>query len=94
MFSDYSERSVKSTLGRMCFEADLENFAGKIAIRTHIRRHFAEKYADKSELAGAREVASFKPLKSLPWAQHLDKLRDWGYKNGSTDYRVIAGYQS
>ena len=86
MFSDFKEHSVKSMIGRMCFEADLENEKGRIQVRAHIRRHFAEKYADKSDVAGVRVASTFTPLKSVPWAQHIGKLRDIGFKTSGTSF--------
>jgi len=71
-----SERSVRSTIGRMCFEADLENSKGMMQIRAHLRRHFAEKFGDKSKVAEPRASIPFRPLQSLPWAQHKDRLRE------------------
>jgi hypothetical protein len=35
-----------------------------------------------------------RPLKSLPWAAVADRLRDWSYKNGSTDVKSLVGYQA
>jgi hypothetical protein len=57
---------------------------------------FAAMGTEKAEYIGqivpAPTFTVNRPLKSLPTDIHKGRLRDWSYKNGGTDFRVLAGY--
>lgn len=46
-----------------------------------------------ADVAAGKYVKPFQPLKSLPWAQHLDKLRDISFHTASGAFQPL-GYRA
>lgn len=79
---DVEQKTVTSHVSRMCFEADLEKINGKMHLRAHVRRYFADKHADKNQVAGPRFVSSVRDLDPKYFPSPL------GIRTGSNDYRA------
>lgn len=63
-----------------------------------LTEYFQSLMEPQEEYVGAivprRTPSEFKPMTVTPWGIHADRLRDWSYKNGSTDFKSYVGWKA
>lgn len=92
---DENPKMVQRTIGRMCFEGDLESYGGNLQLTSGLRRHFADKHKDTTAIAESRTGSNFKPWSgkySLANALLREPIRtDFHVLNASSEFRPLGG---
>jgi hypothetical protein len=86
------EDSVEKVSRDMLKAGQIQGDPSGYEISDLMRKHYDYSAPEvyKGEIVQPREAPEFRPLTSLPWAQHLDKLRDISFKTGGTSFVQVA----